>query len=121
MYTGVLRSGKTYSEVFDDLQIITTANFQLAQKLMEERVNEYNEKRTMPKNTRGQSLLSGNVFCGHCGGRLTLTTSGTVRTNANGERIGRKRIRYPDEFVVAGQIGTYYVCWNINEKILPKK
>ena len=26
---------------------------------------------------------------------------------------------YPDEFVVAGQIGTYYVCWNINEHILP--
>ena len=21
---------------------------------------------------------------------------------------------YPDEFVVAGQIGTYYVCWNVN-------
>ena len=26
---------------------------------------------------------------------------------------------YPDEFVVAGQIGTYYVCWNVNEEILP--
>ena len=26
---------------------------------------------------------------------------------------------YPDEFVVAGQIGTYYVCWNVNEDILP--
>ena len=26
---------------------------------------------------------------------------------------------YQDEFVVAGQIGTYYVCWNINENILP--
>lgn len=26
---------------------------------------------------------------------------------------------YPDEFVTAGQLGTYYVCWNINEKILP--
>ena len=26
---------------------------------------------------------------------------------------------YPNEFVVAGQIGTYYVCWNINEQILP--
>ena len=26
---------------------------------------------------------------------------------------------YPEEFVVAGQIGTYYVCWNINEPLLP--
>ncbi|MGM9659172.1 MAG: peptide ABC transporter substrate-binding protein [Faecousia sp.] len=26
---------------------------------------------------------------------------------------------YPDEFKVVGQIGTYYVCWNINEAILP--
>ena len=26
---------------------------------------------------------------------------------------------YPTEFVVAGQIGTYYVCWNVNENILP--
>ncbi len=26
---------------------------------------------------------------------------------------------YPDEFYNVGQIGTYYVCWNINEKILP--
>jgi len=25
------------------------------------------------------------------------------------------------EFVIAGQIGTYYVCWNINEKLLPQK
>ena len=26
---------------------------------------------------------------------------------------------YPDEFTVVGQIGTYYVCWNINEPLLP--
>ncbi len=26
---------------------------------------------------------------------------------------------YPDEFVTAGQLGTYYVCWNINEQLLP--
>ena len=26
---------------------------------------------------------------------------------------------YPDEFVVTGQLGTYYICWNINESLLP--
>ena len=33
--------------------------------------------------------------------------------------IASLKVQYPDEFVVAGQIGTYYVCWNINEDILP--
>ena len=27
---------------------------------------------------------------------------------------------YPDEFFNVGQLGTYYVCWNINEEILPE-
>lgn len=94
MYMGILRSGETKSEVFPELQIVDTSTFELAQKLMAERTNECNEKRTMPRNTRGQSLLSGNIFCGHCKGRLTLTTNGTVRRNADGEEIGRKRIRY---------------------------
>ncbi len=26
---------------------------------------------------------------------------------------------YPNEFVIAGQIGTYYVCWNVNADLLP--
>ena len=30
------------------------------------------------------------------------------------------KTEHPTEFVVAGQIGTYYVCWNINENILPE-
>lgn len=33
--------------------------------------------------------------------------------------IASLKEQYPTEFVVAGQIGTYYVCWNINEEILP--
>ena len=33
--------------------------------------------------------------------------------------ISNLKTEYPDEFVVAGQIGTYYVCWNINQNILP--
>ncbi len=33
--------------------------------------------------------------------------------------IANLKTSYPDEFVVAGQIGTYYVNWNVNENILP--
>lgn len=93
-YMGVLRSGESQSEVFPEVQIIDPATFELAQKLMTERVNEFNEQRTLPRNTSGQSMLSGNVFCGHCGGRLTLTTNGTVRKNADGVQVARRRIRY---------------------------
>ncbi len=35
------------------------------------------------------------------------------------DEIATLKTQYPTEFVVAGQIGTYYVCWNINEEILP--
>ena len=34
--------------------------------------------------------------------------------------ISRVSAEYPDEYQVVGQIGTYYVCWNINEPILPE-
>ena len=27
--------------------------------------------------------------------------------------------KYPTEYNVVGQIGTYYVCWNVNENLLP--
>ena len=103
-YTGVLKSGDTHSDVFPELQIITPAVFNLAQKLIDERKNDSSDKRSMPLNIRGKSLLSGNIFCGHCGGRLTLTTNGTARVNASGERTVRKRIRY--------------VCYNKTRKIM---
>ena len=93
-YKGVLRSGTTFSEPFKELQIIDPYTFDLAQELLKERVNEKKEERTTPLNTSGQSLLSGNVFCGHCGGRLVLTTNGKVVKLANGKTKGVKRIRY---------------------------
>ncbi len=32
--------------------------------------------------------------------------------------IAALKVEFPEEFVIAGQIGTYYVCWNINEVLL---
>ena len=94
LYKGVLRSGETYSEPFEELQIIKPELFDMAQDLMTARTNENKEYRTIPLNTTGQSLLSGNIFCGHCGGRLTLTTNGKVYRQADGTPVKKKRIRY---------------------------
>ena len=94
LYKGILRSGETYSEPFEELQIIKPEFFDMAQALMSARSNEQKNYRTMPLNTTGQSLLSGNVFCGHCGGRLTLTTNGKVYRQADGTCAKKKRIRY---------------------------
>lgn len=94
LYKGILRSGETYSEPFEELQIIKPELFDMAQSLMTQRTNENKEYRTLPLNTTGQSLLSGNIFCGHCGGRLTLTTNGKVYRQADGTPVKKKRIRY---------------------------
>lgn len=94
MYKGILRSDKTYSEPFEELQIIKPELFDTAQRLMLERSNERKEHRTVSLNTTGHSSLSCNVFCGHCGGRLVLTTNGTVTRRTDGTLIQRKRICY---------------------------
>ncbi|MBQ9515016.1 MAG: peptide ABC transporter substrate-binding protein [Ruminococcus sp.] len=36
------------------------------------------------------------------------------------DEIATLKQEYEKEFNIVGQIGTYYVCWNINEDILPK-
>jgi hypothetical protein len=92
-YTGVLRSGETISDIFPDLQIIDVQTFMAAQELMKARSNSYQE-RTVPLNTKGRTLLSGNIFCGHCGARLILTTSGKQYRWKDGEITTTLRIRY---------------------------
>lgn len=93
-YAGILRSGETYSEIFPDLQIISMEKFEQAQTIMVQRTKEYNDRRTMPLQTAGRALLSGNIFCGDCGGRLILTSNHKTRKKASGERVVYKRIRY---------------------------
>lgn len=58
---------------------------------MEKRVTHHN---SVPFNSKGQSLLVGNIYCGHCGNRLTLTTSGRRREIKDGTVIREVRARY---------------------------
>lgn len=93
-YTGVLRSGEARSEVIPELQIITPEQFERARIIMQERSDRKKENPTVPLNTKGKSLVSGKVYCGHCGSRLNLTTSGRYRKRKDGTVDTTKRIRY---------------------------
>ena len=92
-YLGVIKSGETESKIFDHLQIIEPHTFDIAQKLLQQRSASYAERR-VPLNTKGSSLLSGNVFCGHCGARLTVTTNGKKYKRQDGEITITPRTRY---------------------------
>lgn len=94
IYIGMLKNGSAISGPYEELRIIDDVTFYKVQKQTNLRTNEKNNERTIPLNISGQSLLSGNVFCGHCKGRLTLTTNGETRKHADGTSVHRRKIRY---------------------------
>jgi DNA invertase Pin-like site-specific DNA recombinase/uncharacterized protein (UPF0335 family) len=98
MYTGVLRSGESQSEVFPHLQIIEPELYDRAQALMEGRTQKHND---VPLNSKGSALLSGLVYCAHCGSKLVLTTSGDSRDRKNRRIRARycchNKVRHPQD------------------------
>ena len=92
LYTGILRSGESRSEVQEHLRIIDDNTFEKVQDMLKARSRKNEPFRSAPLNTRGMSLLAGNIFCGHCGARLCITTSGKGRRRADG--TDEVRIRY---------------------------
>ena len=93
-YTGVLRCGESRSEVLPQLQIIEPELYEAAQHIRVSRSKDYEATRTVPRNIAGNSLLSGNIFCGHCGARLTLTTNGKRYPCKDDPSRIVKRVRY---------------------------
>ena len=81
LYTGILTGGGVQSDVIPALQIVSPETFEKAQEIAKKRSNDYSDRR-IPLNTKGNALLSGNVFCGHCNARLTLTANGKNAGNA---------------------------------------
>lgn len=91
-YIGILRSGESRSQMLPQLQIIDEQLFQAAQEITKQRSGKYEDTRHIPLNIKGTSLLAGNVFCGHCGARLSLTTNGKGRPRSDG--TDAVRVRY---------------------------
>ena len=95
-YMGVLRCGDARSELMPELQIIPQEEFEAAQRIRENRSNRAAQESEyrVPLNIHGQSLLSGNAYCGHCGAKLTLTSSRKWRKLSDGTLDDTLRVRY---------------------------
>ncbi|MEA5050318.1 MAG: recombinase family protein [Oscillospiraceae bacterium] len=91
IYTGILKNGESQSEYLDELRIIDVETYSKAQEIMRQRTRPHS---SIPLNSKGKSLVVGNIFCAHCGNRLTLTTSGKRMKRVNGEIYYEPRIRY---------------------------
>jgi len=93
IYVGILSSGGVQSDAIPGLQIISHEVFDRAQEILAERSSDYSDRR-IPLNTKGNALLSGNVFCGHCNARLTLTTNGKKYQRKDGGVTVTPKTRY---------------------------
>ena len=91
-YIGILRSGDSRSKVQEHLRIVDDKTFDAVQQMLAVCSRQNESTRSAPINTRGDSLLAGNVFCGHCGSRLCITTSGQGRPRKDG--TDTRRVRY---------------------------
>ncbi len=70
IYIGHLDTKDIKGPYQEHLRIIDDDTFYKVQEILEQRSAKNAEKRTISLNTKGPTLLSGNVFCGHCGGRI---------------------------------------------------
>ena len=93
-YTGYLRSGDSRSPFIPELQIISQEQFDRAQEIASQRAAVMNNRPRVPMNMKGNALLSGNVFCGHCGSRLHLSTACKYYTKKDGTLVKKPRVRY---------------------------
>ena len=97
IYTGVIRNGDAQSAFIPELQIIDQETFDRAQKIMSDRTTHHAET---PLNLKGQSLLVGNIFCGHCKNRIVRYQLSKISA-ASGEDIVAKQNRKAIELAKA--------------------
>lgn len=91
LYTGIIKNGDSQSQYIEELQIIDDNVFAQAQEIMRQRTQPHS---SIPLNCKGKSLLVGNIYCAHCGNRLTLTTSGRNKKMPDGTIQKEVRMRY---------------------------
>ncbi len=94
IYCGYYVLGDTISPMQEEIRIVDEEIFQRASYILEQRKQVNEKKRHIALSNKGHTLLSGNIFCGHCGDRLKSSVKYETYTNKQGEYTRTKTYRY---------------------------
>ena len=92
-YCGRLEDGTT-SPALAALQIRSDEDYEKILYILKQRNNASEEKRHIAMQTKSGAMLSGNVFCAHCGGRLTTMRYRDSYTRADGSVYEVDQLKY---------------------------
>lgn len=92
-YCGRLEDGST-SDALQALRLRSDETYSQIMYIMEQRSRKNEEKRHIAMRTQGQAMLSGNIFCAHCGGRLAAIHYTDSYERADGSVYRVDQVKY---------------------------
>lgn len=94
LFCGYIVSGETVSPHMQELQIISKELFERTQEILDQRSAKNDEERAIAMTTKSTNLLSGILYCAHCGGRLTSLIYRERYTRQDGSEYYAERLKY---------------------------
>lgn len=94
LYCGYLVSGGVESPYIERLHIIDENIFDQAQYILKQRSSKNEEKQQIARTTKGSTLLSGNIYCAHCGQKMVSTSYIDRYDRADGSQYRVRRQQY---------------------------
>lgn len=95
LYCGFIVKGEAISPRLEHLQIIEDETFNRAQEILEARSYKAEKKGDIARFTKASSMLSGTLYCAHCGMKLNATSYVDHYTTKDGVRHETpRRFRY---------------------------
>ncbi len=91
---GYMKRGNARSERIEHLQILSDDVYSRIQEMFSERAKRTDDKRRVALSNQSKALLSGNVFCMHCGSRMCTTSSRERYVRKDGSVYQRNTVRY---------------------------
>ena len=95
IYTGYYVTKKTRSPHLPDLQLVEFDVFSKVVEILHDRSRQNETKRKTALRTQAHNLLSGNIYCGHCGNRLSSAKWQDKKRRKDGSLyIGEAKYKY---------------------------